>query len=162
VSKPLAFNIGVHPDEVRTDFFPIPQSEVFPKTPADVRVGVTPNSTLTSSSILNALGNESSRRILASAVARGMTVDEISTEQNISLSTCYDKIGQLVDEGLMILEKRVITRTGRRFAVYRTSFSDATIKFSSGEIEVETKPNAAVLGKLHDAWLSSRFGPDHH
>jgi len=74
------------------------------------------------------------------------------------LSTCYDKIGQLVDGGMMVLERRVVTRTGKRFGVYRTTFSDATIKFRSGEIEVETKPNAAILGNLHDAWLSSLGG----
>jgi hypothetical protein len=113
-----------------------------------------------SSSILGALGDEFSRRILASAIATGRTVGEISTEQDISLSICYDKVNHLVDDGMMILERWVVTPTGKRYGVYRTSFSDVTIKFSSGEIEVETKPNAAVLGKLHDAWLSS-LGPEH-
>jgi hypothetical protein len=110
--------------------------------------------------ILSALGDEFSRRILASAIAVGKTVQEISTEQSISLSTCYDKVGQLVDDGMMILERRVVTMTGKRYGVYRTSFSVATIKFSYGEIEVETKPNAAVLGKLQSRPLSSSLGPE--
>ena len=76
------------------------------------------------------------------------------------MSTCYDKVNHLVDEGMMILERRVVTRTGKRYGVYRSSFSDVTIKFSSGRVEVETKSNAALLGKLHDDWLSS-FAHEH-
>jgi len=154
-SKLLAFNRAVH-ERGDQEGSPGRPSGIIPKADGHGEVG-TRDSSPTSASILSALGDEFSRKILTSAVAVGRTVEEISTEQNICLSTCYDKIGQLVDDGMMVLERKVVTRTGKRFGVYRTSFSDATIKFRSGEIEVETKPNAAVLGTLHDAWLSS-FG----
>jgi len=153
-----ASNYAVHQSVVHHDFS-LQQNGIIPKPAADME-SVTRDVSSTSSLILRALGDEFSRRILASAIAAGKTVQEISNEQSISLSTCYDKVGQLVDDGLMILETRVVTMTGKRYGVYRTSFSDATVKFSSGEIEVETKPNAAVLGKLHNTWLSYSPGPD--
>jgi hypothetical protein len=110
-----------------------------------------------SSSILSAFGDEFSRRILASAIASGKTVEEISAEQNLPLSTCYRRVRQFVDEGLMVLERLVVTQTGKRFAIYRTAFSDVTIRFYPGEVAVETTPNVEVLDKLRTKWLSTNY-----
>jgi hypothetical protein len=102
-----------------------------------------------SNSILNALGDEISRRILTSAIASGRSVEEISVEQNLPLSTCYRRIRHLVDEGLMILERLVITPAGKRFAIYRTSFS----------VAAEITPNLEVLDKLRTRWMSANYPP---
>jgi hypothetical protein len=110
-----------------------------------------------SSAILCALGDESSRRILTSAIARGKTVEEISAEQNLPLSTCYRRTRVLLAEGLMILERSVVTPAGKRYAVYRTSFSEATISFNNGEIAVEVTPNLDILDKLRRRWLSANY-----
>jgi predicted methyltransferase len=110
-----------------------------------------------SKSILSALGDESSRRILASAIASGRSVKEISAEQNLPLSTCHRRIRHFVDEGLMILERLVITQTGKRFAIYRTSFSDVAIRFYCGEVAVEITPNLEVLDKLRTRWISTNY-----
>jgi hypothetical protein len=110
-----------------------------------------------SHSILNALGDESSRRILTSAIASGKTVEEISAEQHLPLSTCYRRVRHFVAEGLMILERLVVTPAGKRFAIYRTSFSDVTVKLYPGEIIVETCPNVDVLDKLRTRWLSTTY-----
>jgi len=110
-----------------------------------------------SHSILNALGDESSRRILTSAIASGKTVEEISAEQNLPLSTCYRRVRHFVDEGLMILERLVVTQAGKRYAVYRTAFSDVTVRLYPGQITVETTPNLEVLEKLRTKWLSTNY-----
>ena len=110
-----------------------------------------------SSSILSALGDEVSRKILLSSIARGKAVEEISADQHLPLSTCYRRIRQFVDGGLMILEKIVITQTGKKYAVYRTSFSEATIRLSAGEVAVETRPNADVRDKLFSRWLTTNY-----
>ncbi len=125
--------------------------------PHDQLECATVNGLQSSSSILSALGDESSRRILTSAIASGKTVEEISAEQNLPLSTCYRRIRHFVDDGLMILERLVVTPAGKRFAIYRTSFSDVTIRFYPGETAVETTPNFEVLDKLRTRWLSTNF-----
>jgi hypothetical protein len=110
-----------------------------------------------SSAILSALGDESSRRILTSAIARGKTIEEISEEQNLPLSTCYRRTRTLLEEGLMILERSVVTPAGKRYAVYRTSFSETAISFINGEIAVEVTPNLDILDKLRRRWLSANY-----
>ncbi|MDA4132155.1 MAG: winged helix-turn-helix domain-containing protein [Thaumarchaeota archaeon] len=110
-----------------------------------------------SGAILSALGDESSRKILKSAIAKGKTVEEISAEQNLPLSTCYRRTRVLLAEGLMILERSVVTPAGKRYAVYRTSFSEAAISFKNGEIAMEVTPNFDILDKLRRRWLSANY-----
>ena len=41
-------------------------------------------------------------------------MEEISAEQNLPLSACYRRTRQFLDEGLMILERIVVTQTGKK------------------------------------------------
>jgi len=109
--------------------------------------------------ILAALGDESSRKVLKSAIASGKTVEEISAEQDLPLSTCYRRIRSLLAGGLMILERTVVTPAGKRYAVYRTSFSRASISFLDGDIAVELTPNMDIIDKLRRKWLSDNYPP---
>lgn len=108
---------------------------------------------------MSALGDESSKRILISAIAIGKTVEEISAEQNLPLSTCYRRVRRLLARELMILERSVVTPAGKRYALYRTTFTRATIRFDNGAITVEVTPNLDVLDKLHRRWLSANYAP---
>jgi hypothetical protein len=110
-----------------------------------------------SGAILSALGDESSRKLLTSAIASGKTVEEISEEQNLPLSTCYRRMRSLLAGGLMILERTVVTPAGKRYAVYRTTFSRASISFHDGDIAVELTPNMDIIDKLRRKWLSDNF-----
>jgi DNA-binding Lrp family transcriptional regulator len=110
-----------------------------------------------SMTILGALGDASSRRILTSAMARGKTVEEISEEENLPLSTCYRRVREFLDDGLMVLEKLILTRTGKRYAIYRTSFTGVSVRFTSEETVVEATPNLDVIDKLRTKWLSSTY-----
>lgn len=110
-----------------------------------------------SGAILSALGDESSRKILTSAITRGKTVEEISSEENLPLSTCYRRVRGLLSGGLMILERTVVTPAGKRYAVYRTSFSRAAISFNDGEVGVEVTPNMDIIDKLRRKWLSENY-----
>lgn len=76
-----------------------------------------------------AISDEFSRRILASIVAEGKTIQEISREQGIPTSTCYRRAREMVDEGLLVVERIVITRDGKKYAVYRSAFK--TIEIAS-------------------------------
>lgn len=110
-----------------------------------------------SGAILSALGDESSRKILTSAITSGKTVEEISAEENLPLSTCYRRMRSLLSGGLMILERTVVTPAGKRYGVYRTSFSRAAISFNDGEVGVEVTPNMDIIDKLRRKWLSDNY-----
>ncbi len=110
-----------------------------------------------SSAVLTALGDESSRKILGSAIASGKTVEDISAEQGLPLSTCYRRMRTLLSGGLMILERTIVTPAGKRYAIYRTSFSKTAIRFDGGEITVELTPNMDIIDKLRRIWLTANY-----
>jgi hypothetical protein len=138
----------------RTNSMLISRTEEKPRDTAEGAFGFSMGP---SSAILAALGDESSRRILGSAIATGKTVEEISAEQNLPLSTCYRRMRSLLSGGLMILEKTVVTPTGKRYAIYRTSFSKTAIRFNGEEIAVEVTPNMDIIDKLRRRWLSANY-----
>lgn len=78
----------------------------------------------------------------------------MSAEQGLPLSTCYRKVRYLLDEGLMLLERMVVTRMGKRYAVYRASVSEAKIDFSNGVVNVQVTPNPEIVDKLRERWFS--------
>lgn len=95
-------------------------------------------------SVLEALADDHSRRMLGSAIARGRTVEQLSAETGVPISTCYRKLRVLVENGLMV------TRTsgkgvGARQLVYRTSISSATLRLDSEGLGIEFRTNAAAM-----------------
>src|SRR5271167_718208 len=143
-------------DGIRTRTRPF-KSDRQEDNPPSVAEGPAFQSLRLSGAILSALGDESSRKILTSAIPSGKTVEEISAEQNLPLSTCYRRVRNLLGGGLMILERTVVTPAGKRYAVYRTSFSKASISFDGGKVAVELTPNMDIIDKLRRKWLSENY-----
>lgn len=113
-----------------------------------------------SSAMLDALGDEPSRTILRTAISSGKTIEQIAEEQGLALSTCYRRVRKLVDMGLMLLERTVVTRAGKRFGVYRTAFATATVWFDAEEVRIEVSPNPDVVDKLRAKILETTFPRD--
>lgn len=93
------------------------------------------------SEVFDALADEYSRRILASVISRPRSIEEISREQLIPISTCYRKIYGLLRMGIVEKDKTVIQEDGKKYRCYKASFKSAHIDFESGEIKVDVVPN---------------------
>jgi DNA-binding Lrp family transcriptional regulator len=104
--------------------------------------------------ILEALADDFSERIMRYAVEHARTVEEISSVQNIPLSTCYRRIRELVDAGLVLVERIVITGSGKRYATYRSCFRSFRISAGSHGVVVEAEINPDLVEKLRDERLS--------
>jgi hypothetical protein len=104
--------------------------------------------------VVAALSDEFSRRIVSSTVDAGKTVQEMSTERAVPLSTCYRRVRELVDQGLLVIERIVVTGDGKRYAVYRSSFR--TIKISSDLelLSATAELNPEVAEKFSRKWLT--------
>jgi hypothetical protein len=105
-------------------------------------------------SVVAALSDDLSRRIVSSTVEAGKTVQEMSTERRVPLSSCYRRVHELVDQGLLVIERIVITGDGKRYAVYRSSFR--TIKISSNLelLSATAELNPEVAEKFSRKWLT--------
>lgn len=101
-------------------------------------------------SVMTALSDDFSRRIISSVVAEGKTVQQISSEQSVPLSTCYRRSRQLVKEGVLYVEKIVLSGEGKRYAVYRSSLKrvDVSSNFLSLTVRAEVLDDAAEKLRL--------------
>lgn len=95
-----------------------------------------------------AISDEFSRRILASTLTRGKTVQEISLEQAVPLSTCYRRAHELMEGGLLVPERIVLTPDGKRFTVFRSAFKRVQISSDLAETSVSVELNQEVAAKF--------------
>jgi len=102
---------------------------------------------------VRALSDEFAKRILISTVTGGKTVQEISLEQAVPLSTCYRRARDLLDEGLLVVERLVVTGDGKRYSVYRSSFKTMEISSDLRTLSVTAELNEDVAGKFRDRWF---------
>lgn len=98
--------------------------------------------------LVGAVTDRFSRVIIASTAAEGKTVYELSAENHMAVSTCYRKVRRLVDQGFVVVERVVVTGTGRKFAVYRSVIRAATISLEGGGVRVEATVNPEAADKL--------------
>lgn len=102
--------------------------------------------------ILDALSDEFSRRMLVSTISKGKTVQEISVEQGLPLSSCYRRARSLVREGLLMVERIVLTPEGTRFAIYRSSFKTVEMASDFAQTQVSVELNPDVAEKFRRVW----------
>ena len=103
--------------------------------------------------VVASLADEFSRRIVSSTVDEGKTVQEISLEQAVPLSTCYRRASDLARKGLLMVERIVVTGEGKRFAVYRSSFRSVKIDSDLVGISASAVLNPDVAEKFNRMWL---------
>ena len=87
--------------------------------------------------VLEALSDDYARRILLSTLSEAKSIEEISHENDIPISTCYRRVRELLDMQILRLDRTIITATGKKFETYRTRFSGATIVLSPDGVSVD-------------------------
>lgn len=110
-------------------------------------------------SAMSAVADEVSRKILLATVDLPQTVLDVSHTQGIPQSTCYRRMTELVEEGLVVPERIVVTPEGR-YVTYRSSFSAYRILSDATGLSVEVVVNDGVAEKVHTRWITmaSRIG----
>lgn len=95
--------------------------------------------------VLMAMSDKYMREILASTAARGKSVDEISREKSIPVSTCYRRVRGLLALGLLRIEHTEITESGKKFSTYRSIYGDVRIDVFSNKLTIEIIPIPKAL-----------------
>jgi hypothetical protein len=101
----------------------------------------------------SAVSDELSRRILVATLPCGKTAQEISVEQALPLSSCYRRIRELVEQGLLVVERMVVTSDGKRYALYRSSFRTVEMVADFSEVSVSAELNPEVAEKFQQKWF---------
>jgi DNA-binding Lrp family transcriptional regulator len=106
--------------------------------------------------LVQSLADEYSRKIILSAIPKAKSVEDLSRENDIPLSTCYRRVHELLDAQILVIEKIIITQDGKKYELLRSSYRSVTVSFENGAMNVEAVINEDVAEKLRRLWLTMR------
>lgn len=102
-----------------------------------------------SKALLSALGSKYSAEILCAADTP-KSAQALSDDIEIPIATCYRRIEDLVDAGLLECEGRRLSEEGRRTNIYRRTLDELEVDFSGGEPRFVQKRRTEAKNQLED------------
>ncbi|MBI3859364.1 MAG: helix-turn-helix transcriptional regulator [Thaumarchaeota archaeon] len=105
---------------------------------------------------MQGLADEYSRKILLSTIPTSKSVDDISRENDIPLSTCYRRVHELLDSQIIVVDKIIVTGDGKKYELLRAAYRSVTVSFEDGMMKVEAVINEDVAEKLRRLWLTMK------
>ncbi|WP_254763777.1 winged helix-turn-helix domain-containing protein [Natrinema marinum] len=102
-----------------------------------------------SAAVLSALGSKYSAEILCAA-GTPKSAQALSEAIEIPIATCYRRIEELVDAGLLTCEGRQLSEEGRRTNIYRRTLDEIEIDFSDDAPEFSRKRRTEAKNRLQD------------
>lgn len=109
-----------------------------------------PGSCAYDDAILEVLLSHVSRSILMSTMEQAKSIKEISKESKIPLSTCYEKVAELLVMGVLRCARIIITQTGKRYSLYRAAVRAVYVEFGQGGLDVAvTVANKDGIDRSH-------------
>jgi DNA-binding Lrp family transcriptional regulator len=106
--------------------------------------------------IVQGLADEYSRKILLSAIPRAKSVEDMSRENDIPLSTCYRRVHELLDSQILVVEKIIVTPDGKKYELLRSAYRAVNVSFDGGIMKVDAIINEDVAEKLRRLWLTMK------
>ncbi|MDA4113755.1 MAG: hypothetical protein OK474_06890 [Thaumarchaeota archaeon] len=106
--------------------------------------------------LLKALADEEACRIMGSTASRSKSVVDLIRECNLPHTSAYRLVNEMKENGLLVIDRMVLTDDGKKYAMYRSTFSNITVTFDRGEIELEVRTNKEVADKAFRLFFSLR------
>jgi DNA-binding Lrp family transcriptional regulator len=106
--------------------------------------------------LVQGLADEYSRKIILSAIPSAKSVEDMSRENDIPLSTCYRRVHELLDAQILLVERIIVTPDGKKYELLRSAFRSVNVSFDGGVMRVEAIVNEDVAEKLRRMWLSMK------
>ncbi|MFC3957163.1 winged helix-turn-helix domain-containing protein [Halovivax cerinus] len=100
-------------------------------------------------SVLGALGSKYSAEILCAAETP-KSAQALSDDIEIPIATCYRRIEELVEAGLLECEGRQLSEEGRRTSIYRRTIDEVEIDFSDDRPRFSEKRRTEAKNRLQD------------
>lgn len=100
-------------------------------------------------SIVSALSDEYSRKIVAATVSEPKSPEQLSEEQGIPVSTCYRRIHDLLLLSIIRI-RRIDLEHGKKSVFYESVYKDILVKFESSKLTVDLVPNVNLREQFSD------------
>lgn len=80
---------------------------------------------------------------------------------DIPLGSCYRKVHELVEGGVLIVERIAMT-DGKRCELFRSAYQSFVIEVENGSFKADVVINENIAEKLRAIWLSMKPLPTSH
>jgi hypothetical protein len=101
--------------------------------------------------LLTALADEEMVNIMNCAMHHSKSIKDIILENSdISHTSAYRKIKWLLDEGLLIVDKIVITSAGKKFSVYHSTLKAISVRYEDNNIIVEVEQKIVAKKRIEN------------
>jgi predicted transcriptional regulator len=104
--------------------------------------------------LLKALADNKDANILALMASQPLSAMDIVEKTNIPISSVYRRINQLEEQGLIGIDRTIVTPEGKSYNRYKASFSQVTVKFQNGNFLVSVVPNRKIVEKAAHLFFS--------
>jgi DNA-binding transcriptional ArsR family regulator len=107
--------------------------------------------------LLIALADEEMLKIMNCVIDHSKSFNDIIAENSsISRTTAFRKIKWLLKEGLIIVDKIVLSQDGKKFSLYHSTLKAINAKYEVNNVSVEAEPNFDIAKK----WIEKFFSLD--
>ena len=107
--------------------------------------------------LLTALADEEMLKIMNCVIDHSKSFNDIIAENsNISRTTAFRKIKWLLKEGLIIVDKIVLSQDGKKFSLYHSTLKVINAKYEVNNVSIEAEPNFDIAKK----WIEKFFSLD--
>ncbi len=104
--------------------------------------------------------DEYTRKILVSAIDKPKTVEDLSKENDIPISTCYRRVHEMVGGGILMVQRVVVSPDGKRYELYRSAVRGLKISLDGTSFSVDATPNEDMADRLYLVWSALRWQQD--
>ncbi len=108
--------------------------------------------------IVKGLADEYARKIILSTITAARSVEDLSSQNDIPLSTCYRRVHELLAAQMLVVERIVVTPEGKKYELVRSAYSEVRVGFEGGAMKVDVVVNEDVAEKLRRIWMSMKYG----
>jgi len=104
--------------------------------------------------ILVVLADMELQKILDAAMHQSKSANQIIRESNVSHSTGYRKIGWLLDNKLLIVDKIEITEDGKKSSLFRTVLKSFNVNYEYNSVVIEAEQNFDTLKRITENFFT--------
>jgi len=101
--------------------------------------------------VLDAIGDEHARQILAAINQQARSVKELAEECDISLPTVYRRIETLSEHDL-VTARTLVAEDGNEYKVYEANFESTVISLEANEYEMHVARESTLPERFRSLW----------
>ena len=79
---------------------------------------------------------------------------DLVREHGIPMTSAYRRVKELMDCGLLEVERIVLTNDGKKFDLYRSTVTAVNVRFGNGVLEVDVTLRSTAEEKIMRRFLS--------